>query len=137
MRKYKLTDSVKLYHASVDKHKPNKIFVPRIPNLDYVAYEEEDKTPRICVSTNISGAIKGAALEDYSVEIYIYEPYTDNTLKDKIEDNIYHPTEKEVADVVTTREKWITCKCKMRLIKKIKRTKTWSDWAGFKVIEKY
>ena len=111
MRRYKLTNTVKLYHLSVDRFR-DKVFSPRIPK-NRVQFEN-GSIPRICVSTSVRGCLKGLGIDGMTVQAFLYTPVEYNG--NKIEDYIYKPTVDEVPDVVETREKWITCPVKMKYL---------------------
>lgn len=50
-----------VYHVSLDTEDDRrKLFTPRIPWL--MNEDEDDETPRVCVSTNIAGAVSGITL---------------------------------------------------------------------------
>ena len=107
MRRYKLTNTVKLYHLSVDRFR-DKVFSPRIPK-NRVQFEN-GSIPRICVSTSVRGCLKGLGIDGMTVQAFLYTPVEYNGNK------IYKPTVDEVPDVVETREKWITCPVKMKYL---------------------
>ncbi len=111
MRRYKLTDTVKLYHLSVDRL-GDEVFYPRVPN-DRLEFED-DTIPRICVSTSVRGCIKGLGMDETHHHVFLYTPV--EYKGKKIKDHIFKPTVDEVPDVVKTREKWITCPVKMKYL---------------------
>lgn len=111
MRKYKLTDTVKLYHLSFDRL-GDEVFYPRVPNER--AQFEDGTIPRICVSTSIRGCLKGLGIDGTHHHVFLYTPV--EYKGKKIKDHIFKPTVDEVPDVVETREKWITCPVKMKYL---------------------
>lgn len=110
MRKYKLTDTVRLFHLSRYKHPDGTMFRPRIPENGL--YLEDEKTKRVCVSTSISGCFLAMGFENDYTYAWIFEPVNYK----KIENHIFQPTKNEVPDVTETREKWITCPVKMKCV---------------------
>ena len=107
MRKYNISDTVKLYHVSQESH-DGDIFRPRVPEnrLEY----EDEKVRRVCVSTSVIGALRGIACDDVDGDYKIYMPVG---IGWEISDFIYKPTVNELPDVIETREKWILCPVKM------------------------
>lgn len=91
-----------LYFITQNANFGNEITLfPRIPkSIDFINHED-NKTPRICVSHNILGALKSIQNNLYGAKTFLY--YTD--IKDK--DILYFPTVKEVPDVNETNEVWI------------------------------
>jgi hypothetical protein len=128
MRKYKLTNTVKLYHISIDPHTEDEIFTPRIP--DNFASGEDVTTPRVCVSTSIRGCMRAIEMDGTFDCAWIYVPVEFGG--NKIADNIYKPTVDEVPDVVETREKWITCPVKMKCVGFVESLGTRYDHYGRK-----
>lgn len=108
MRKYIISDTVKLYHVSRDSH-DGEVFKPRVPD-NRIEYED-DKVKRVCVSTSVIGALRGIACDDASGDYILHTPV--NAGRKKISDYIYKPTVNELPDVIETREKWILCPVKM------------------------
>ena len=108
MRKYRLTDTVNLYHVSYYPH-DGEVFKPRVPQN--IAGEEDNKVKRVCVSTSVVGALRAICCEDVTGFYYLHKPVSVG--KKKIEDHIYKPTVDDVPDVIETREKWILCPVKM------------------------
>ena len=102
MRKYNLTDTIKLYHISVNRL-GDEVFYPRVPNER--AQFEDDTIPRICVSTSVRGCIKGLGIDGTHHHVFLYTPV--EYKGKKIKGHIFKPTVDEVPDVVETREKWI------------------------------
>ena len=128
MRKYKLTNTVKLYHVSIDPHCPDEVFMPRIP--DNAACYEDVEVPRVCVSTSIRGCLRAIEMDGTYDCAWIYVPVEFDG--NRIADNIYKPTVDEVPDVVETREKWITCPVKMKCIGIVETRGTHYDCNGRK-----
>lgn len=108
MRKYKLSDTVKLYHVSWYPHN-GEVFKPRVPQN--IAGEEDNKTKRVCVSTSVVGALRAIMCDDVTGFYYLHQPV--DVGRKKICDHIYKPTVDDVPDVIETREKWILCPVKM------------------------
>ena len=114
MRNYKPNHLVPLYHISVENH-DGELFVPRVP---YGAKEwgEDYITKRICVSTSIVGCIRAVdpCMWCPRVDWYVHIPYNTEELYER--GSVVVPSEKEVGDVMITREKWITEPVKMKCI---------------------
>ena len=139
MRRYNLKPGVKLYHVSDTRYREDKVFRPRIPGcIVECDLDEDSRTKRVCVSTSISGCIKAICCENFrNTDFYVYEPYTDEKTGSRIEDNIYKPSEEEVPDVWSTREKWITCCCKMKLVKVIRPVGYVHGYVKYKTIKSF
>ena len=96
---------MKVFHISKEDLGSNVIFEPRIPST--VVYGEDLKTPRICVSLNLFGAILAAPDIPTNKEgkvcekIHVY--YTEIS-----KEEIYQPSEVQVPDVLKTGELWLT-----------------------------
>jgi len=95
------------------KNHDNKTLNPRIPKNRLPS--ENDKTPRICVSTSIAGCLAAVHGLKEGNTVYIHtctcEP-----------NQIIQPTKDQVSDVFFTGEIWITEPVEMNLIGKIKIT---------------
>lgn len=118
---------MKLYHASMDLDIVEE-FSPRVPSRDNRLYNEDYKTPRICVSSSIQGTLSAAPwgggnlierihIVDETKLIRIYE-FDTNMLEpsDIIGPEYLYKTD-SVRDAVITGEHWI--------LKPIKPTKTY------------
>ena len=105
---------MKYYHLSAEKL--NKFILrPRIPRSIVEGFED-NKVKRVCFSTSIIGCIDAITCENYpfaSEEFYVYKPinYTGK---------IVNPSEDQVCDVKSTKEKWFTDKVNIQCIGKIK-----------------
>jgi hypothetical protein len=110
MRKYKLSNTVRLFHICKEFNPKGIKRYPRVPE-NIIIGMEDDKTKRVCVSTSIFGCINSIGYKDGDA-FWVYEPVD----YEKIADHIYQPTVKEVPDVTETREKWITCPVKMKCV---------------------
>lgn len=116
MKLYIPNKLIPLYHISLENHN-GEIFYPRIPEG---VWDEDEKTPRICVSTSLVGCIRAldTCLWYPAVKWYVHVP---DNLEDLYQNgSVMMPSEKEVGDVKTTREKWIIEPCKMNCIGAIK-----------------
>lgn len=95
--------SMKLYHVSMGWTEPIKSFVPRVP--DSRAYEEDDKTKRICFSTTLEGAMSAIANKPTETctwkKFTVYEFETDDYI-DYME--LYRSG--KVNDAILTHECW-------------------------------
>lgn len=90
----------------------NKILKPRIPKNRMPS--EDDKTPRICVSTSIAGCLAAVQGLKEGNTVYIHTCTSEA---------IIQPTNDQVPDIFFTGEVWITESVEMELIGKIKITK--------------
>ncbi len=95
-----------LYHLSESKNL--SILEPRIPECAVSMFEDKS-TKRICFSDNIEGCL--SSLNDTESTYYVYVP--DEPLN---ENEIYHPTVKDVIDAKVTGEVWITKQIKVKCI---------------------
>lgn len=94
------------------KSHDNKTLNPRIPKNRMPS--EDDKTPRICVSTSIAGCLAAVHTLKEGNTVYIHTCESNE---------IIQPTKDQVPDVFFTGEIWITESVQMHLIGKIKITK--------------
>ena len=99
-----------LFHLSVNYGL--EYLTPQIPECAVLAYEDTN-TPRICFSDSIEGCL--SALQDIPRIYYVY--IIDEHIDD---DEIYHPSVKEVADAKINNEVWILREVKVKCIGKIK-----------------
>jgi hypothetical protein len=122
------------YHISSTKL-DKLILKPRIPKSIMEGFED-CRTKRVCFSTSMIGCIEAVTCCNsyyYSEKFYVYKPinYTGKIVK---------PSEEQVIDVESTREKWFTNKVNVQCIGKIrawglnKRNRKSIRW---KWIEKY
>lgn len=100
-----------------------KIWYPRIPKNNRTPTGEEDNiTPRICVSPTISHCLMGkgpttdlyledSLNEDYKVEFYVYTPVGPY--------RVIKPSPKQIPEVNITQEHWILNRTKFELHSKI------------------
>lgn len=106
-------NEIKLYHlseADLDK----KILKPQIPDNYFTKNGFEDaKTPRVCFSKSIDGALKGLSqnLDGKILNVYIADNISKNS--------IYTPTINQVPDAKITDEVWVLSDCKLRYVGKI------------------
>lgn len=110
---------VPLYHLS-EENLDNNILSPRPMDRDRVMEGENWKTPRICVSTSIDGAVS-ALVDSMSMpnglELYVH---TIVNAKDLFKRHkVYKPSLKQVPDADCTEEHWLKDKAKLKCIGKI------------------
>lgn len=115
------TSNIKLYHLS-ESNLNGKILIPRIPDNRMTRDgREENKTPRISFSTSIDGALMGITGDltgkEYFVHVVDFE-YSEPEIKEI--------SNKEVPDQFITGEIWVLNKVKLKYLKKIKVTKTYT-----------
>lgn len=96
-----------VYHVSLDtKGDRNKMFTPRVPWA--MSDFEDDSTPRICVSTNIVGAVSGIGYDaafSAGTPIMVYSTNVEERSLMRPEELLaYHG----VMDAMCTREHWVT-----------------------------
>lgn len=115
---------MKLYHISKD-NLDGLTFYPRIPR--HVMKGENITTSRICVSTNISGCIRG---EGTGLTYYYVHVPDGNAV-------YYNPGIKNVPDVKETREKWIVNPVKMKCIGLIDTSGTTEKKIRWKWVRKF
>lgn len=86
--------------------------IPRIPDNFFTRNGYEDnKTPRVCFSTDIGKCLMGLSSRCIDKKYYVYQP--DGEYK------VITPTKKQVPDVEITDEKWICEKVKLKRIGEI------------------
>ncbi|RHB41980.1 hypothetical protein DW886_15610 [Enterocloster aldenensis] len=94
---------MKLYHVSMDWSQTPKLFIPRIPESR--AYDEDDVTERICLSTTIAGALSAIANKPTETctwkKITVYELETDDYI-----DSLDLYMSGKVNDSILTHECW-------------------------------
>lgn len=94
---------MKLYHVSMDWTQTPKLFIPRIPESR--AYDEDDVTERICLSTTIAGALSAIANKPIETctwkKITVYELETDDYI-----DSMDLYMSGKVNDAILTHECW-------------------------------
>lgn len=102
-----------VYHVSLDTEGDrHKLFTPRIPWA--MSGSEDDITPRVCVSTNIVGAVSGIGYDaafTAGTPIMVYSTEVDSHF-------LTYPEEllacHGVMDAMYTQEHWVTCPIMMR-----------------------
>ena len=98
---------MQVYHVSLDTEGDMyKLFEPRIP---WAMSEEEDAyTPRICVSTNIVGAVSGVGYDaafEVGTSIMVYSADVQERFLERPDELLaYHG----VMDAMYTQEHWVT-----------------------------
>lgn len=100
------------FHLSESNYN-NKVFYPRVPNS--IMDGEDEKTKRICVSTCIPGCIRAIACGYMFSECYLYVHVPLNYTG-----RVHKPKVSEVPDVISTKEKWLLDKTRMKCIGRIK-----------------
>lgn len=100
----------------ISESKGLKKLNPRVPN-NYLTKNgyEDNKTARVCFSTDIGKCLTALSMNCAGHEYYVYSPAHQYTVKS--------PTIKQVPDVKITDEKWITETVDIVCIGKIKCTK--------------
>ena len=92
------TKQVQLYFISTKEN--IKSLSPRIPDNFFTRKGYEDnKTPRVCFSTDIGKCLMGLSSRCADQKYYVYQPVG--------EYEVVTPTKKQVPDVEITDEKWI------------------------------
>ena len=100
----------KLYFISTKEN--IKYLIPRIPDNFFTRNGYEDnKTPRVCFSTDIGKCLMALSNKCTGQKYYVYQPIGKY--------NVISPTKKQVPDVEITDEKWICKKVKLSCIGKI------------------
>ncbi len=114
MKRYNPITRPFLFHISLENC-DGKTFNPRIPT-DAYNNDEDTKHKRICVSTSLIGCILAIdpCLWCPAVKWFVHVPEDLDELYES--GSVLVPNEKEVPDVKTTREKWITKKTRMKCI---------------------
>lgn len=119
------------YHVSETNY-DKKTFKPRVPCS--IMDQEDNRTKRVCFSTNIRGCLKAIDIELFlnfgDDEYFVHVP---NNYSGKI----YKPSVSEVPDVKDTREKWLLNRVNLKCIGKIKVYKSKRNKFIYKWIEKY
>jgi hypothetical protein len=107
----------KLYYLSKKKNTSLKL-VPRLPNnfMTRKGYED-NKTPRVCMSNSIDGALMALSRKLDGQTIYVYEPMVKSF---KTVSNRTIVSKKLVPDARITGETWAMEPVKMRLIGVVK-----------------
>ena len=100
----------KLYFISTKEN--IKYLIPRIPNNFFTRNGYEDnKTPRVCFSTDIGKCLMALSNKCTGQKYYVYQPIGKYS--------VISPTKKQVPDVEITDETWICEKVKLSCIGKI------------------
>lgn len=96
-------DKANLYHLSEDDHPVGTVYSPRVPD-NYMTQKglEDNKTPRVCFSTTILGALKGINGDLTGKKFFIYVPRDIEDIK------IMYPTDDIVPDARDMGEVWVT-----------------------------
>ena len=96
-----------LYHLS-EKNLDGKTLYPRPMDRDRVMEGENWKSPRICVSDSIDGAVSALAdsMSNFTgLRFYVHVPIDLEELFKK--NKVYKPSIKQVPDAETTGEHWL------------------------------
>lgn len=108
-----------LYHLSEENH-DGQLFEPRPMDKMRVMEGENWKTPRICVSNSIDGAV--SALVDsmsYSTGLKLWVHVPQNLLELFASNKVYKPSLRQVPDSETTGEHWLKAPALMKAIGQI------------------
>ena len=102
-----------LYHIS-PTNLDGVVMKPAVPSS--AMFDEDSRHVRVCFSTSVMGCIRAfdPYVYKYDMEYYVMTPVNYNIL------NVFVPSEKEVPEVKTTREKWVRNKVKVKCIGKIR-----------------
>lgn len=104
------TKQIQLYFISTKEN--IKSLSPRIPDNFFTRKGYEDnKTPRVCFSTDIGKCLMGLSSRCEGQKYYVYKPIG--------EYEVITPTKKQVPDVEITDEKWICEKVEVECIGEI------------------
>lgn len=104
------TKQVQLYFISTKEN--IKSLSPRIPDNFFTRKGYEDnKTPRVCFSTDIGKCLMALSIKCANQKYYVYQPVG--------EYEVITPTKKQVPDVEITDEKWICEKVEIECIGEI------------------
>lgn len=104
------TKQVQLYFISTKEN--IKSLSPRIPDNFFTRKGYEDnKTPRVCFSTDIGKCLMGLSMKCAEQKYYVYQPVGEYA--------VITPTKKQVPDVDITDEKWICEKVEVECIGEI------------------
>lgn len=111
-----LNESSTNYNSSdlyfISRTKDIKKLTPRIPDNFFTRKGYEDnKTPRVCFSTDIGKCLMGLSMKVSGQKYYVYQP--DGKYK------VISPTKKQVPDVEITDEKWICEEVNLKCIGEI------------------
>jgi len=91
-----------LYHVSTDNHGSTVSFSPRVPNTYMIQKGLEDnKTPRICFSHTILGALKGINGDLKGKKFHIYTTINTPSLE------VFIPSNDQVPDAQDIGEVWV------------------------------
>ena len=108
---FESSNNSNLYFLSTENF-DNKTLTPRIPSNYFTKNGFEDnKTPRICFSTSINGALAALSMNLKNKVLYVHSP--------EITD-YYKPDISEVPDVKITNEVWVKEPTSIKCIGKIK-----------------
>lgn len=98
---YLENNNITNYYFLSKQNMDNKTLTPRIPNNYFTKNGYEDnKTPRVCLSKTIDGALMGLSMSLKNQKLYVHIPL--NNVK------IVQPTIKQVPDCQITKEVWAT-----------------------------
>lgn len=104
------TKQIQLYFISTREN--IKSLTPRIPDNFFTRKGyEDDKTPRVCFSTDIGKCLMALTMKCAGQKYYVYQPAG--------EYEVITPTKKQVPDVDITDEKWICEKVEVECIGEI------------------
>ena len=108
-----------LYHLSFECH-DGEVFRPRRMDKDAVMEGEDWKTPRICVSTSVDGALTSILDNDLMpIGKVLWVHVVDNLQKLASNGSIYKPRTDEVPDADVTGEHWLTSAARLKVVGQI------------------
>ena len=110
---------VQLYHLSFECH-DGEVFSPRQMDKDTVMEGEDWKTPRICVSDSVDGALSAildSSNDPIGKKLWVHEIANLQELFKRGQD--YKPRTDEVPDASVTGEHWLTALAKLRTVGQI------------------
>ena len=111
-----------LYHLSFECH-DGEVFSPRRMDKDAVMEDEDWKTPRVCVSTSVDGALSSILDSDLNpIGKVLWVHVVDNLQKLASNGSIYKPSTNEVPDADVTGEHWLTAPAKLKAVGQIEVT---------------
>lgn len=115
----KFNKPFQLYHLS-EENLDGKTFEPRPMSKNRVMEGENWKTPRICVSDSIDGAVSALvdSMSNFTgLKLYVHVPTNLEELFKK--NKVYKPSLKQVPDSETTGEHWLKASATFKLLGQI------------------
>lgn len=105
-----------LFHLSEYNH-DGEWFYPRVPGSICKEKDEDDKTKRVCFSSTMRGAFYAISPFGDRQNLYVHIPLEIENICS--EGNLVKPSQKQVFDVLKTKEHWIKTKVKLKCIGRI------------------